>query len=113
MVRRRIRAETRGVIVPAGDPAFARHVAARRAATGAPSTSTCSARRSSATPRPTPASTALSPRIAGPDVDYVSVKISALCANLDVLAFDHAVERIAERLRTVYRAPSSARRRCS
>ena len=37
-----------------------------------------------------------------PDVGYVSVKISALCANLDVLAFDHEVERIADRLRTVY-----------
>ena len=28
IVRRRIRAETRGVIIPAADPAFARHVAA-------------------------------------------------------------------------------------
>ncbi|HEU4842567.1 MAG TPA: hypothetical protein VFT09_14040, partial [Ilumatobacteraceae bacterium] len=32
IVRQRIRAETRGVIVPAGDPAFARYVARRRAA---------------------------------------------------------------------------------
>ena len=30
IVRRRIRAETRGVIIPAADPAFARHVARRR-----------------------------------------------------------------------------------
>ena len=30
IVRRRIRAETRGVIIPAADPAFARHVAGRR-----------------------------------------------------------------------------------
>ena len=29
IVRRRIRAETRGVVIPAADPAFARHVAAR------------------------------------------------------------------------------------
>ncbi len=42
--------------------------------------------------------------IARPDVDYVSVKISALCANLDVLAFDHSVDRIAARLRVVYDA---------
>ena len=45
---------------------------------------------------------ALCARMRRPDVAYVSVKISALCANLDVLAFDHEVERIAERLRTVY-----------
>ncbi|HUP75322.1 MAG TPA: bifunctional proline dehydrogenase/L-glutamate gamma-semialdehyde dehydrogenase [Acidimicrobiales bacterium] len=31
-------------------------------------------------------------------VDYVSVKISALCAQLDVAAFDHSVERIVARL---------------
>jgi RHH-type proline utilization regulon transcriptional repressor/proline dehydrogenase/delta 1-pyrroline-5-carboxylate dehydrogenase len=37
-----------------------------------------------------------------PDVDYVSVKISALCAGLDVLAFAHEVARICDRLRVVY-----------
>ena len=59
------------------------------------STSTCSARRSSATTRPTPASTRCVRGCAGRSVAYVSVKISALCANLDVLAFDHEVDRIA------------------
>jgi RHH-type transcriptional regulator, proline utilization regulon repressor / proline dehydrogenase / delta 1-pyrroline-5-carboxylate dehydrogenase len=38
------------------------------------------------------------------DTGYVSVKISALCANLDVLAFDDSVNRICERLRVLYRA---------
>jgi RHH-type proline utilization regulon transcriptional repressor/proline dehydrogenase/delta 1-pyrroline-5-carboxylate dehydrogenase len=37
-----------------------------------------------------------------PDVDYVSVKISALCAQLNVLAFDASVDRIAERLAVVF-----------
>lgn len=37
------------------------------------------------------------------DVTYVSVKISAICANLDVLAFDDGIDRIASRLREVYR----------
>ena len=37
-------------------------------------------------------------------VDYVSVKISAICSQLDVLAFDQSVARIVERLRTLYRA---------
>ncbi len=43
-----------------------------------------------------------------PDVDYVSVKISALCANLDVLAFDHEVERISSRLETIYEVAASS-----
>jgi RHH-type proline utilization regulon transcriptional repressor/proline dehydrogenase/delta 1-pyrroline-5-carboxylate dehydrogenase len=39
-----------------------------------------------------------------PDVDYVSAKVSALCAQLDVLAFDDEVERIAVPLRRLYLA---------
>jgi RHH-type transcriptional regulator, proline utilization regulon repressor / proline dehydrogenase / delta 1-pyrroline-5-carboxylate dehydrogenase len=44
-----------------------------------------------------------------PDIDYVSVKISALCANLDVLAFDASVERIKERLRQIFRTAAARR----
>lgn len=39
-----------------------------------------------------------------PHIDYVSVKISAICSQLDVLAFDESVERIVDRLRILYRA---------
>jgi RHH-type transcriptional regulator, proline utilization regulon repressor / proline dehydrogenase / delta 1-pyrroline-5-carboxylate dehydrogenase len=39
-----------------------------------------------------------------PDITCVSVKVTALCANLDPLAFDFSVGRIAERLTQVYRA---------
>jgi len=42
------------------------------------------------------------------DVDYVSVKVSALCANLDVLAFEHSVDRIADCLRRVFRVAMEA-----
>jgi RHH-type proline utilization regulon transcriptional repressor/proline dehydrogenase/delta 1-pyrroline-5-carboxylate dehydrogenase len=42
-----------------------------------------------------------------PDVTYVSVKISAICANLDVLAFDDGIDRIANRLREVYRVAAA------
>jgi len=42
--------------------------------------------------------------IAQGHISHVSVKISSLCAQLDVLAFDHEVERIAARLRLLYRA---------
>jgi RHH-type proline utilization regulon transcriptional repressor/proline dehydrogenase/delta 1-pyrroline-5-carboxylate dehydrogenase len=37
-------------------------------------------------------------------VDYVSVKISSICSQLDVLAFDESVARIVARLRELYRA---------
>jgi RHH-type proline utilization regulon transcriptional repressor/proline dehydrogenase/delta 1-pyrroline-5-carboxylate dehydrogenase len=37
-----------------------------------------------------------------PDVDYVSVKISAVCAQLDVLPFGESVTRVAVPVRTLY-----------
>ena len=49
----RIRRETRGIVLPAEDPGFARHLQATRRGGRAASTSTRSASRSSPTPRPT------------------------------------------------------------
>ncbi|MGI9028652.1 MAG: proline dehydrogenase family protein [Ilumatobacteraceae bacterium] len=101
VVRGRIRAETSGVIVAAEDPAFARHLAGRRRQGFAVNVNLLgeailgdleAQRRLDA----------LCAFMRRPDVSYVSVKISALCADLDVLAFDHEVDRIAERLRIVY-----------
>ncbi len=37
-----------------------------------------------------------------PDVDYVSVKISAVVAQLDRWAFDHSVQRVVDRLRAMF-----------
>jgi RHH-type proline utilization regulon transcriptional repressor/proline dehydrogenase/delta 1-pyrroline-5-carboxylate dehydrogenase len=48
-------------------------------------------------------------RVRRPDVTHVSVKISAICANLDVLAEDHSVARICDRLAELYRAARDAR----
>lgn len=42
-------------------------------------------------------------RVRRPDVDYISIKISALCANLDVLAWDDSMARVTERLAALYR----------
>jgi RHH-type proline utilization regulon transcriptional repressor/proline dehydrogenase/delta 1-pyrroline-5-carboxylate dehydrogenase len=39
-----------------------------------------------------------------PDVDYVSVKISAICARLSVLGYEDSVDRLTERLRPVFAA---------
>jgi len=51
---------------------------------------------------------ALCDLLARPDVDYVSVKISSVCAQINPVAFDDEVERIAAALRRLYEV---ARRR--
>ena len=101
VVRRRLRAETRGVIVPATDPAFRRYVRRRRAE-GFSLNVNLLGEAILGDGEAAARLEALCAYIRRPDVDYVSVKISALCAGLDVLAFDHEVARICDRLRVVY-----------
>lgn len=102
LVTRRIRNETRGVVLSAKDPAFADHVRRRRDegvrinvnVLGEAILSNAEADKRLASVRS---------RLARPDVDYVSVKISAICANVDPLAFDDSVARVSQRMRTLYR----------
>ncbi|MCX6521124.1 MAG: bifunctional proline dehydrogenase/L-glutamate gamma-semialdehyde dehydrogenase [Actinobacteria bacterium] len=110
LVRRRILAELDGVVLPAEDPAFARHVEGRsgegfRLNVNVLGEAILSDAEAEAR------MVQLRERIARPDVDYVSLKISAVCANLDVLAFEHSVGRICERLRDLYRTAEAARPR--
>ena len=108
LVIRRIRAETRGVVLSSQDPAFAEHVRVRDMqgvslninVLGEAILSDAEAALRLA---------AVRARLARPDVDYVSVKISALCANLDPLAFDDGVRRVSACLRTLYADAESAR----
>ncbi len=103
----RILAEAGGVVLPAEDPAFARHVRRRHEEgvrlninlLGEAILSDAEAERRTA---------ALLARIARDDVDYLSVKLSAIVANLDAYAFEESVERIAARIRTLYRAATSS-----
>ncbi len=107
LATRRIRSETNGIVLPAHDPAFADHVARRRAAgvrinvnplgEAILSDAEADARM-----------TLLCDRMRRPDVDYVSVKVSSLVANLDALAFDDNVERVCERLRSLYRVAAES-----
>ncbi|MEO6126377.1 MAG: bifunctional proline dehydrogenase/L-glutamate gamma-semialdehyde dehydrogenase [Ilumatobacteraceae bacterium] len=107
LVTRRIRNETHGVVLSAKDPEFADHVAHRRSegvrinvnVLGEAILSDAEADKRLASVRS---------RLARPDVDYVSVKISAICANLDPLAFDDSVARVSERMRLLYRDAMSA-----
>jgi len=103
LVKRRIVAETRGLIIPADDTELKRHLRRRAAdhtkvnvnVLGEAILSDAEAaeriRRVIAT-------------LERPDVDYISVKISAVCALLDVYAFDHSVDRICVALRRIYDA---------
>jgi RHH-type transcriptional regulator, proline utilization regulon repressor / proline dehydrogenase / delta 1-pyrroline-5-carboxylate dehydrogenase len=108
LVRRRIIAETRGLVVPAEDAALRRHIRRRTNAgvqlnlnlLGEAILSDAEAEQRIARVIAT---------VQRPDVDYISVKISAICALLDVHAFEHSVERIRFALRRIYDAAMAAR----
>ena len=107
LVKRRIVAETRGLIVPADAHALTRHLRKRAAehtklnlnVLGEAILSDAEAEQRIQ-------------RVIGtlqrPDVDYISVKISAVCALLDVYAFEHSVQRICQALRRIYDAAIAA-----
>ena len=101
-VRARVHAETRGVILSAADPDFADHLARRRAA-GIDCNVNLLGEAILGDDEAAARLDAVGRRLQRPDVQCVSVKVSALCANLDVLAFDASVARIIEQLRLVYR----------
>ena len=107
LVRRRIVAETRGLVIPAQDPAFGRHVAARRG-DGVDLNVNLLGEAILSDDEAAERVQRVITLIERPDVNYVSVKISALCAQLDVVAFEHSVERIVIELRRVFAAACAA-----
>jgi RHH-type proline utilization regulon transcriptional repressor/proline dehydrogenase/delta 1-pyrroline-5-carboxylate dehydrogenase len=106
LVHRRLRSEAGGVILPADDPGLGSHLAARSAegvrcnvnVLGEAIVGECEAERRLEM---------VIERLRRPDVDYVSVKISAICPAIDPLAFDDTVQRVIERLRPLYRVAAS------
>jgi RHH-type proline utilization regulon transcriptional repressor/proline dehydrogenase/delta 1-pyrroline-5-carboxylate dehydrogenase len=99
----RIDRDTAGVILPADDPAFADYVTRRRT-DGFRLNVNVLGESILGDDEAEQRCRMVLARINRPDVDYVSVKISALCANLDVLAEDDSLARIADQLRRLYRA---------
>src|SRR5690606_12099841 len=97
LVRRRIVGETRGVVLPADDPDFARHLAAR-AAQGIRMNVNLLGEAILSDAEAEARFDSILERIRRTDVDYVSLKISAVVANLQPYAFEHSVDRICERL---------------
>ncbi len=99
---RRIRSETRGVVLPAEEAPFAAHARARAKA-GIRLNINVLGEAILSDQEASERLAAVRGRLMRNDVDYVSVKISALCANLDPLAFDDSVERACTAMRTLYR----------
>ena len=103
LVRRRILAETRGVVLPAEDPRFGAHVDQRKRE-GIGLLVNPLGESILGDDEATRRVGQVLEKLRRPDVGAVSIKASALVANLDVLDFDRSIERISEPLREIYRA---------
>jgi RHH-type proline utilization regulon transcriptional repressor/proline dehydrogenase/delta 1-pyrroline-5-carboxylate dehydrogenase len=107
-VRQRVRSEMAGVILPAGAGRLARHIAHRHHQ-GIRLNINVLGEAILGEDEAELRLEQILGVLAQPAVDYVSVKISAICSQLDVLGFDHEVERIAARLRRLYDAANAYR----
>lgn len=107
LVVRRVRSETSGIVLPADDPAFGRHLA-RRSAAGVRLNINPLGEAILSDAEADERLASVLAKVERADVDYISVKVSAIVANLDVLAFDDSVRRVTERLRTLYRTADAA-----
>jgi len=106
LVVRRVKSETHGIVLPADDPRFGRHLRGRASDGVKLNINPLGEAILSDVEADARLATVLA-KIERSDVDYVSVKISSIVANLDVLAYDHTIERVAVRLRTLYRAAAA------
>lgn len=107
LVNWRIGKDTAGVVLPSEDPEFAQYVARRRV-DGFRVNVNVLGEAILGDDEADARCQAVLERIRRPDVTYVSVKISAICANLDVLAEDDSLLRIKARLAELYRAAQGA-----
>ncbi|MGH9136427.1 MAG: proline dehydrogenase family protein, partial [Acidimicrobiales bacterium] len=103
LVRRRIVAETRGLIIPADDATVTRHIR-KRTADGIDLNLNLLGEAILSDAEAEQRIQRVVATLQRPDVDYISVKITAICALLDVYAFDHSVERISAAMRRIYDA---------
>jgi RHH-type transcriptional regulator, proline utilization regulon repressor / proline dehydrogenase / delta 1-pyrroline-5-carboxylate dehydrogenase len=107
LVRRRVRKESAGVILPAETAPLTKHLALRADGGFQVNVNVLGEAilgEAEATRRLAAVSTVL----ARPDVHYVSVKVSAVTTQLDAMAFDDSVARILLRLRPLFTAAAKA-----
>ncbi len=102
----RIGKDTAGVILPAEDPAFSMYIK-NRTAEGFNLNINVLGEAILGDDEATSRTTMVRDRIQRPDVGYVSVKISAICANLDILAKCESMQRIEGRLIDLYRSAAA------
>ncbi len=103
LVRRRILAETKGVVLAAEDPRFATH-AERRRRDGIGLLVNPLGESILGDDEAARRVDQVLEKLGRADVHAVSIKASALVANLDALDFDRSIERICEPLREICRA---------
>ena len=99
----RIGKDTAGVILDAADPQFSRYVE-RRTEEGFRINVNVLGEAILSDAEAEARMSKVLDRIRRPDVTYVSVKISAICANLDILAEEDSLARIDGQLTRLYRA---------
>ena len=97
----RLRREFAGVVLPAEERAFAAH-AARRRAQGIRLNVNVLGEAILGDEEAARRLGAIIEQLRRPEVDYVSVKISAVCAQLDVLPFAESLARVAVPVRALY-----------
>jgi RHH-type proline utilization regulon transcriptional repressor/proline dehydrogenase/delta 1-pyrroline-5-carboxylate dehydrogenase len=107
LVRARVEAETRGVVLSSDPRDLSAHIA-RRTRAGIDCNINLLGEAILGDDEAGARVDAVCRVLQRPDVRCVSVKVSALCANLDVLAFQSSVARIVEQLRKVLRAADAA-----
>ena len=98
----RVDRDTAGVILPAQDPAFARYVS-RRSTEGFHLNINLLGEAILSHQEAEARCASVLERIRRPDITYISIKISAICANLDILAEQDSLDRVTDRLRDLYR----------
>jgi RHH-type transcriptional regulator, proline utilization regulon repressor / proline dehydrogenase / delta 1-pyrroline-5-carboxylate dehydrogenase len=103
LARWRILSESKGVVLPSEDPQFGEHAAQRRH-DGIGLLVNPLGESILGDDEAVRRVTQVLEKLRRPDVGAVSIKVSALVANLDVLDFDRSIERICEPLREIYRA---------
>ena len=97
----RLRREFAGVVLPVEERAFAAH-AARRRAQGIRLNVNVLGEAILGDEEAARRLDAIIEQLGRPEVDYVSVKISAVCAQLDVLPFTESLARVAVPVRALY-----------
>jgi RHH-type proline utilization regulon transcriptional repressor/proline dehydrogenase/delta 1-pyrroline-5-carboxylate dehydrogenase len=106
LVRTRVRAELAGFVIAAEDRPLGRHIAQRRAEGTRLNLNVLGEAVLGEVEAAHRLDTVVD-LLGRPDVDYVSVKISAVSSQINVVAFEAEVERLAGRVRRLYDAASA------